>query len=31
MDRAFNEIQNRPENSVFAIVFFPDRSTTPNT
>ena len=25
MDRAFNEIQNRPENSVFAIVFFPDR------
>lgn len=25
MDQAFNEIQNRPENSVFSIVFFPDR------
>jgi oxalate decarboxylase/phosphoglucose isomerase-like protein (cupin superfamily) len=25
MDQRFNEIQNRPENSVFAIVFFPDR------
>jgi mannose-6-phosphate isomerase-like protein (cupin superfamily) len=25
MDAAFNEIQQRPENSIFAIVFFPDR------
>jgi hypothetical protein len=25
MDEAFRQIQNRPENSVFAIVFFPDR------
>ncbi len=25
MDQAFNEIQNRPENSIFSIVFFPDR------
>src|SRR5215469_3443972 len=25
MDRRFDDIQNRPENSVFAIVFFPDR------
>src|SRR5215472_12082761 len=25
MQQAFKDIQNRPENSVFAIVFFPDR------
>ena len=25
MDQAFNDIQNRPENSIFSIVFFPDR------
>jgi len=25
MQQAFNDIQNRPENSIFAIVFFPDR------
>jgi oxalate decarboxylase/phosphoglucose isomerase-like protein (cupin superfamily) len=25
MQQAFDDIQNRPENSIFAIVFFPDR------
>jgi oxalate decarboxylase/phosphoglucose isomerase-like protein (cupin superfamily) len=25
MNQLFNDIQNRPENSIFAIVFFPDR------
>jgi oxalate decarboxylase/phosphoglucose isomerase-like protein (cupin superfamily) len=25
MDQRFNDIQNRPENSIFDIVFFPDR------
>jgi oxalate decarboxylase/phosphoglucose isomerase-like protein (cupin superfamily) len=25
MDQQFNEIQNTPENSIFSIVFFPDR------
>jgi hypothetical protein len=25
MDARFNEIQNRPENSIFSLVFYPDR------
>src|SRR5215471_8513900 len=25
MNSLFNDIQNRPENSIFSIVFFPDR------